>query len=132
MPGAAKISSGNVPIRREGELRGRRRERRLSASDGLSVRSLFSIESRHFRQAFDISLCAVQRLWDAHRLQPHRLRTFNRSSDPKFVEKVEDVVGFTWIRPLMPSSSPLTRKAKFRRSTALSLACLSSRANAEQ
>ena len=29
----------------------------------------------------------------AHRLQPHRLRTFKKSSDPAFVEKVEDVVG---------------------------------------
>jgi transposase len=44
-------------------------------------------------KAFNISLRAVQRLWDAHRLQPHRLRTFKRSSDPKFAEKVEDVVG---------------------------------------
>lgn len=44
-------------------------------------------------RAFNISLRAVQHLWAAHRLQPHRLRTFKRSSDPKFAEKVEDVVG---------------------------------------
>ena len=48
---------------------------------------------RAMAKAFNISLRAVQRLWDAHRLQPHRLRTFKRSSDPKFAEKVEDVVG---------------------------------------
>src|SRR6202045_4138525 len=29
----------------------------------------------------------------SHPLQPHRLRTFKRSNDPKFAEKVEDVVG---------------------------------------
>jgi len=40
-----------------------------------------------------ISLRAVQRIWEAHRLQPHRLRTFKRSSDPAFAAKVEDVVG---------------------------------------
>lgn len=40
-----------------------------------------------------ISLRAVQRIWEVHRLQPHRLRTFKRSSDPAFAEKVEDVVG---------------------------------------
>src|SRR5208283_94701 len=40
-----------------------------------------------------ISLRAVQRIWEKHRLQPHRVRTFKRSSDPKFAEKVEDVVG---------------------------------------
>lgn len=36
---------------------------------------------------------AVQRIWDAHRFQPHRLRTFKRSRDPAFAAKVEDVVG---------------------------------------
>jgi transposase len=43
--------------------------------------------------AVGISLRTVQRLWQAHRLQPHRLRTFKRSSDPTFAEKVEDIVG---------------------------------------
>jgi hypothetical protein len=28
-----------------------------------------------------------------HRLQPHRIRTFKRSNDPQFVEKVENIVG---------------------------------------
>jgi hypothetical protein len=32
-------------------------------------------------------------LWEAHRLQPHRIRAFKRSNDPEFAEKVEDVVG---------------------------------------
>ncbi len=36
---------------------------------------------------------AVQRIWEAHRLQPHRVRSFKRSSDPAFAEKVEDIVG---------------------------------------
>ena len=40
-----------------------------------------------------ISLRSVQRIWQAHRLQPHRIRTFKRSHDPAFAEKVEDVVG---------------------------------------
>jgi transposase len=40
-----------------------------------------------------ISLRSVQRIWEAHRLQPHRLRTFKKSSDPAFAEKVEDIVG---------------------------------------
>jgi transposase len=44
-------------------------------------------------KAVGMSLRAVQRLWDAHHLQPHRLRTFKRSNDPKFAEKVEDVAG---------------------------------------
>ena len=40
-----------------------------------------------------VSLRAVQRIWEAHRLQPHRVRTFKRSNDPAFVAKVEDIVG---------------------------------------
>ena len=47
---------------------------------------------RAMAKAVGISLRAVQRLWEANRLQPHRLRTFKRSNDPKFAEKVEDVV----------------------------------------
>ena len=40
-----------------------------------------------------VALRTVQRIWDAHRLQPHRVRTFKRSNDPAFAEKVEDIVG---------------------------------------
>jgi hypothetical protein len=40
-----------------------------------------------------VALRTVQRIWDAHRLQPHRMRTFKRSNDPVFAEKVEDIVG---------------------------------------
>lgn len=35
----------------------------------------------------------VQRVWVAHGLQPHRVRTFKLSRDPHFQEKLEDVVG---------------------------------------
>lgn len=48
---------------------------------------------RAMAKAVGVSLSAVQRIWAAHRLQPHRLRTFKRSRDPVFAEKVEDVVG---------------------------------------
>jgi hypothetical protein len=40
-----------------------------------------------------ISLRSVQRIWEAHHLQPHRVRSFKRSRDPKFAEKLVDVVG---------------------------------------
>jgi transposase len=40
-----------------------------------------------------ISLRSVQRIWAAHDLQPHRLRTFKRSTDPQFAAKLEDIVG---------------------------------------
>lgn len=40
-----------------------------------------------------VSAATVQRIWDAHGLQPHRLRRFKLSRDPQFVEKLTDVVG---------------------------------------
>ena len=43
--------------------------------------------------AVGISLSAVQRIWRANHLQPHRIRTFKRSNDPAFAAKVEDIVG---------------------------------------
>ena len=40
-----------------------------------------------------ISVSSVQRIWRAHGLQPHRVRQFKLSNDPRFVEKLRDVVG---------------------------------------
>jgi len=48
---------------------------------------------RAMAKAVGISLRAVQRIWEVHCLQPHRLRTFKKSNDPAFAEKVEDIVG---------------------------------------
>ena len=44
-------------------------------------------------KAVGISLRSVQRIWQAHQLQPHRIRTFKRSRDPSFAAKLADVVG---------------------------------------
>ena len=35
----------------------------------------------------------MQRIWAAHGLQPHRVRTFKLSTDPAFAAKLRDVVG---------------------------------------
>jgi hypothetical protein len=44
-------------------------------------------------KAIGISVGSVQRIWRAHKLQPHRLRTFKRSRDPGFAAKLTDIVG---------------------------------------
>jgi transposase len=44
-------------------------------------------------EACGISASAVRRIWQAHGLQPHKLKQFKLSNDPKFVEKLRDVVG---------------------------------------
>jgi hypothetical protein len=47
---------------------------------------------RAMAKAIGISLGSVQRIWQAHKLQPHRLRTFKRSRDPGFAAKLTDIV----------------------------------------
>ena len=48
---------------------------------------------RAMAKATGLSLRSVQRIWQAHQLQPHRLRTFKRSRDPAFATKLADIVG---------------------------------------
>jgi transposase len=40
-----------------------------------------------------ISHTSVQRIWKAHGLVPHRVRSFKLSNDPQFADKLRDVVG---------------------------------------
>jgi transposase len=44
-------------------------------------------------KASGLSVSSVQRIWRAHGLQPHRVRQFKLSNDPRFVDKLRDVVG---------------------------------------
>ena len=50
-----------------------------------SVRTMAAVQG--------VSPATVQRIWDAHGLQPHRSETFKLSRDKRFVEKLTDVVG---------------------------------------
>jgi transposase len=50
-------------------------------------------------EAAGISLRSVQRIWAAHKLQPHRVRTFRRSRDPAFLAKLEAIVGLYMAPP---------------------------------
>jgi transposase len=44
-------------------------------------------------KAVGISVSSVQRIWQAHGLQPHRVRRFKLSKDPEFVPKLRAIVG---------------------------------------
>lgn len=48
---------------------------------------------RSMAKAQGVGKSTVQRIWDAHGLQPHRVETFKLSKDKRFVEKLTDVVG---------------------------------------
>lgn len=40
-----------------------------------------------------VGATTIQKIWDAHGLQPHRVKTFKLSTDPKFIDKLTDIVG---------------------------------------
>jgi len=54
---------------------------------------------RAMAQAAGVSLRSVQRIWEAHQLQPHRIRRFKLSKDPEFASKLRDIVGLYMAPP---------------------------------
>jgi transposase len=49
--------------------------------------------TRSMAAAAGISEASVRRIWHAHGLKPHLVKTFKLSRDPAFTEKLEDIVG---------------------------------------
>jgi transposase len=49
--------------------------------------------TRTMARAAGISEASVRRIWRAHGLKPHRVKTFKLSNDPEFSEKLEAIVG---------------------------------------
>lgn len=49
--------------------------------------------TRTMARAVGVSKATVQRVWRDNGLKPHRTKTFKVSNDPRFVEKLVDVVG---------------------------------------
>jgi transposase len=74
-------------------------------------------------KASGVSVSSVQRIWRAHGLQPHRVRQFKLSSDPKFVDKLRDVVGLYVDPPAHAIVLSVDEKSRYRRSTGPSRAC---------
>jgi transposase len=48
---------------------------------------------RSLARVLDVSSRTIGRVWQAHGLKPHLIRTFKVSNDPRFAEKLEDVIG---------------------------------------
>ena len=49
--------------------------------------------TRTMAETVGVSRSTVSRIWRAHGLKPHLVKTFKVSNDPQFVEKLRDVVG---------------------------------------
>ena len=69
---------------------------------------------RAMAEATSLSLRTVQRIWAAHDLQPHRVRTFKRSRDPEFMAKLEDIVGLYLAPPRHARSEEHTSELQSR------------------
>src|SRR6266478_1927835 len=48
--------------------------------------------TRTMARVIGVSAATVGRIWRAHGLKPHRVKSFKLSNDPRFAEKLEDVV----------------------------------------
>ena len=79
--------------------------------------------SKPTRRAAGVSISSVQRIWRAHGLQPHRVRQFKLSNDPRFVDKLRDVVGLYVDPPAHAIVLSVDEKSQIRPLTALSPDC---------
>src|ERR1700722_19245618 len=89
----------------EGLLRDKTRPSRIEPLDADVAKRVVAMtltdppgETTHWTGAMigeeiGISVSSVQRIWRAQGLQPRRVREFKLSNDPKFVDKLRDVVG---------------------------------------
>jgi transposase len=68
-------------------------ERILEATTQTEPEHATQWSTRTLAKELGVSDTRVARVWRAHGLQPHRVKTFKVSNDPHFAEKVRDVVG---------------------------------------
>lgn len=94
----ARFLDGGITALRQDRPRGGRRARadaeeiaRLTTQSCPSNATHWS--TRSMAAMANTSPATVRRIWRAHGLKPHRFTTFKVSRDPKFVEKLEDIVG---------------------------------------
>jgi len=65
----------------------------LAATLNTKPRDATHWSTRAMARVQKVSPATVQRIWQAHGLRPHRVKTFKLSRDPQFVSKLRDVVG---------------------------------------
>lgn len=68
-------------------------ERIVSLTEGARPRGQTHWSTRTMAQAAGVSKSTVARIWKELGLKPHRVDTFKVSNDPRFEEKLVDVVG---------------------------------------
>jgi len=79
---------GRKPVARD-----RMARRIIEATTQTRPKNATHWSTRTLARELGISHSMVHRVWRANGLKPHRVRTFKVSNDPRFVEKLVDVVG---------------------------------------
>ena len=69
---------------------------------------------RQMAAKLKLSPTTIGRVWRAFGLQPHRVETFELSTDPLFVEKVRDIVGLYLDPPLKAMCCVSMRRVRFK------------------
>jgi transposase len=94
------IAGGLAALKRDATRRGRKPPLAASVIERVVHTTLHEKpsaathwSSRTLGRAVGISYTSVQRIWAAHGLKPHLVKTFKLSNDKHFIEKVVDIVG---------------------------------------
>ncbi|GEO41303.1 hypothetical protein SAE02_54510 [Skermanella aerolata] len=59
---------------------------------GSTTEEFQRVVERGLAKAVGLSLRTIQRVWEVHRLQPHRIRTFKHSNDPASAAKIRRIL----------------------------------------
>ena len=96
----ARYLKGGIPALADAPRPGQPRQLDPAIAAEILRRTIHEIprEATHWSlrlmaKAAKVSIHQVQQVWAAADLRPHRIKTFKISNDPKFAEKVVDVVG---------------------------------------
>lgn len=91
---------GTAGILKIGKGRGRKKEIREIKVEKIIHDTLYTTpqdathwSTRTLAKKHHVSHDFIKKVWHAHNLKPHLVKTFKLSSDPHFVEKLKDVVG---------------------------------------
>ena len=91
---------GSEGLLKIGQGRGRKPEIPLSTIEAIVHDTLYTTPEdathwslRTLAKKHSVSYFFIKKVWHAHGLKPHLVKTFKLSNDPHFVEKLKDVVG---------------------------------------
>lgn len=71
----------------------RRKEAEVIAKTQTAPQHATHWSCRKMAKICGVSKASIQRVWHANGLKPHLIKSFKLSRDPRFVEKLEDVIG---------------------------------------